>query len=149
MLQAGAVKPGARERKHVERHVEAEPAFDRRSEQFQHAPGAGAEIEQRAQLSARERAGDGCFDGLVGNMQLANAIPLGRMPAEVSLRGSRPRGAHRGEALAIAQQHGVRRVEPPDEIARQLGRRVALAQPKEGPGTLAEPLDQTCLRQEP
>ena len=49
MAQAGAVEPRARERQHVERQVEAEAALDRGSEQFQHAPGAGAEIEQRAQ----------------------------------------------------------------------------------------------------
>ncbi len=46
MAQAGAVKPRARQRQHVERHVEAETALDATAEQLQHAPGAGAEIEQ-------------------------------------------------------------------------------------------------------
>ena len=55
MAQAGAVEPRARERQHVERHVEAEAALDRGPEQFEHAAGAGAEIEQRAERLVGER----------------------------------------------------------------------------------------------
>ena len=53
MLEAGAIEPRARERQHVERQIEAEAALDIGGEQFEHAPGAGAEVEQRAdRLSA-------------------------------------------------------------------------------------------------
>ena len=46
MLQPDALQPRARQREHVERHVDAEPALDLRAEQFEHAPGAGAKIEE-------------------------------------------------------------------------------------------------------
>ena len=53
ILQAGAIEPGAGERQHVERQVEAEAALDVVREQLQHAAGAGAEIEQRRGSACR------------------------------------------------------------------------------------------------
>ena len=47
MFQAGAFQPGARQRQHVERQIDAETALDFGAEQLQHPAGAGAEIEQR------------------------------------------------------------------------------------------------------
>ena len=55
MFQARAIEPRAREAQHVGRQIDAEPALDRGAEQFQHAPGAGAEIEQRAHRLVAER----------------------------------------------------------------------------------------------
>ena len=49
MLQPGALEPRAREREHVERHVDAEPALDVRPEQFEHA----------ARCRCRDRAASG------------------------------------------------------------------------------------------
>ena len=73
--------------------------------------------------SPDKRGADRLLDRLVGDMQLADAIPLGGVPAEIGLRGGGARGAHRGEPLAVAQQRGVGRIEAPDELARQFGRR--------------------------
>ena len=53
MLEPGAVEPRARQRQHVERQIDAEAALDIGPEQFEHAPGAGAEIEQRAERAGR------------------------------------------------------------------------------------------------
>ena len=49
-----------------------------RAEQFEHAPGAGAEIEQRADRLVGERRADRFLDRGVGDMQLADAVPLAR-----------------------------------------------------------------------
>ena len=55
MAQAGAVEPGARHGQHVEREVDAEAALEVGAEQFEHAAGAGAEVEQRAERPVGER----------------------------------------------------------------------------------------------
>ena len=58
-----------------------------RAEQFEHAAGAGAEIEQRAERLVGERGADGAFDRRVGDVQLADAVPFGGVGAEIGLRG--------------------------------------------------------------
>ena len=102
ILQAGAIEPRAGERQHVERQIEAEAALDVAGEQFQHAAGAGAEIEQRADRLVGERRADRVLDRGVGDVQLADAIPFGGVAAEIILRRGGARGAHRGEPLAVA-----------------------------------------------
>ena len=103
MLQAGALQPVARQQQHVERQIEAEPALDLGAEQFEHAAGAGAEIEQRAERLVGERGADRVLHRLVGDVQLADAVPFGGVRAEIGLRrgGARlraPRRAARGRA---------------------------------------------------
>lgn len=102
VLQAGALEAVARQEQHVERQIEAEAAFDFRAEQFEHAAGAGAEVEQRAERLVAERLADRRFDGLVGNVQFADAVPLGGMFAEIELGGCgalrAPRRGARGRA---------------------------------------------------
>src|SRR5262249_27951539 len=82
-------------------------------------------------------------------MELADAVPLGGVAAEIGLRRGSPRRAHRREPLAVARDSVVGGIEPNDELARELGGAATLAQAKEGPGAFAEALDQTGLGQEP
>ncbi len=126
MLQAGAVEPRARERQHVERQIEAEAAFDIAGEQFEHAPGAGAEIEQRADRLVGERGADRIFDRGVGDMELADAVPFGGVAPEIILRRGGARGAHRGQPLAVAGDDRVGGIEPRDQGARDVGAAAAL-----------------------
>ena len=146
MAQAGALEAGARQQQHVERQIDAEPALDDRAEQFQHAAGAGAEIEQRAERPVGERVADRVLDRLVGDMQLADAVPLRGVRAEVVLRGGGARGPHRGEPLAVARDRRVVGVELRDQRARELGAAAAFGQAEERPGALAEALDQARPR---
>ena len=120
-----------------------------RAEQLQHAAGAGAEIEQRAERPVGKRRADRLLHRLVGDMQLADAVPFGGMAREIFLRGGGARRAHRGEPLAVAGDGGVVGIEPRDQFARQRRRAAALAQPEERPGALAEALDQPGLGQQP
>ena len=55
----------------------------------------------------------------------------------------------RGQALAVARDRRIERVEPADELARERGAAATLGQAEEGPGALAEALDQAGLGQEP
>ncbi len=99
----------------MSRGVDAESALDMRPEQFEHAAGPGAEIEQRAERTVGERGQKSRFHGLVGDMQPADAVPLGGVTAEVVLRGVAARRAHGGEPLAVARERAVGGVEPRDE----------------------------------
>ena len=90
---------------------------------------------------------DRLLDLLIGDMQLADAIPLGGVAAEIGLRGGGARGTHRCKPLAIARDHRVERIEAADQRARQLRSRSALTQPEERPGAFAKPLDQSSLGQ--
>ena len=149
MLAGRRGRAGARKRQHVGRQVDAEAALDLRPEQFEHAPGAGAEIEQRAERPVGSAARIAASTGVVGDMQLADAVPLGGMAREIGLRRRGPGGAHAGEPLAVARDGRVGGVEPRRPGARdQLGAGAVLGEAEEGPGALAEALHQPGLGQQ-
>ena len=66
-------------------------------------------------------------------MQLADAVPLGRVLAEIVLRGLRPLRPHRGEALAIARERHVLGIQVGNELAGKLGGIPTIAQAEERP----------------
>src|SRR4029077_5946251 len=103
VLEPGMVEPAAGKGQHVEGKVDAETALDLGAEHFEDAPGAGTEIEQRAERTIGELFADRGLDHLVGRVQAADAIPFGGMAAKIVLRDLDPRGAHPREALAIAR----------------------------------------------
>ena len=109
-----------------------------RGEQFEHAPGAGAEIEQRTDRLVGERGADRFFDRGVGDMQLADAVPLGGVAAEIVLRGGGAGGAHGGEPFAVAGDDRIVGIEPRDQGAGDVGGAAVLAEAEERPGALAD-----------
>ena len=118
-------------------------------EQFEHPAGAGAEIEQRAERPVGERRADRGLDGRVGNVQLADIVPLGRVAAEIGLRGGGARSPARRPAARGRAAMRIVGIEPGDQRARDVGRAAALAEPEEGPGAFAEALDQAGFGQQP
>ena len=131
------------------REVDAEAALDLRPEQLEHAPGAGAEIEQRAERPVAEGGADRGFDRFVGGVQPADAVPLGGVAAEIVLRrrGAAPRAppASRSRSRAMI---GIGRIELFDEPRTSSALGAALAAAEERPRPLAEPLDQAGLGQQ-
>jgi hypothetical protein len=115
----------------------------------QHAAGAGAEIEQRAKRLVGERRADRRLDRLVGDVQLADAVPFGGVGAEISLRGGSTGLPHRGEPGAVAGDGWVGRIEALEQRARHRRPAAGFGQAEKGPGALAEALDQPGLRQQP
>ena len=81
-------------------------------------------------------------------MELADAVPLRGVAAEIILRRGGAGRAHRGEPLAVAGDHRIFRIEPRDQRAGDIDAAL-FAEPVEGPGALAEALDQPRLGQEP
>ena len=149
VLQSGAVEARPRQRQHVQRKIEAEAALDVVGEKFEHAPGAGAEIKQRTDRLIAERGADRLFDGGVGDVQAADAIPLGGMTAKIALRRRGARRPHGGEPFAVAGDDRIVRIEPGYQSAGDIGGAAGLAEAKEGPRAFAVALDQPGLRQQP
>ena len=149
MAQAGAVEPRARERQHVERHVEAEPALDvgPNSSSMRPVPVPRSSSERNGLSASAARIASST--DVVGDMQLADAVPFGGVAREIFLRGGSARGTHGRKPLAVARDGGVVGIEPRDQFARQRRAAAALAQPEERPGAFAEALDQPGLGQEP
>jgi len=56
----------------------------------------------------------------------ADAIPFGGVLAEVVCGGGRARGAHCGQAAAIAQHDRIGGIEPPNQHLRDVGDAAAL-----------------------
>ena len=98
---------------------------------------------------AGQRRADRLLHRLVGDMQLADAVPLGGVPAEISLRRRGARLAHRGEPFAVAHERRLGGIEPADQSRANAGAAALLGQPEERPGALAEALDQPGFGQQP
>jgi hypothetical protein len=120
--------------------VKPEPALDLRTEHFQHAAGAGAEIEERTKRPIAERRADGGFDLFIGNVKLADTIPLPGMLAEIGLRGGGMRLAYFGEALSIAREHGIGWIKTADQVARERKPAAKLPETEKRPRPLTESL---------
>jgi hypothetical protein len=148
-LRSPARSRRARQQQHVDRHVDAQPTLDARPEQFENAPRSGAEIEQRAERLVGEHVADRALHRLIGDMQLADAVPLGGVRAEISLSGVGARAAHRGQSLAVAHHHRILRIEPCHQRAGNLRAAASFSQPEERPGAFAETLHQPGFNQQP
>ena len=107
----------------------------RRAEQFEHAPGAGAEIEQRADRRVgRAPSRIAVLDRRVGDVQRADAVPFGGVrggnrPARLPRARRARRRAARGRARASDRRDRAGR----SSVARQSARAAALAQAEERP----------------
>ncbi len=85
-------------REHRRALVDADRAIGERGEQFQHAAGAGAEVEQRADALPSRHREDRRLDPLLRRMQRANAIPVGGAFGEIGGGLLAPRFARRVRA---------------------------------------------------
>src|SRR5207245_4434904 len=61
------------------------------------------------------------LDRLVGDVELANAVPLGGVPAEIGLGGAGALRPHRGQPLPITRERRVVGVKAGNELAGKLG----------------------------
>ena len=104
-------------------------------------PRSSSERNGWSASASRDRA----FDRGVGDMQLADAVPFGRMGAEIGLRRRRARGAHGGEPLAVALDDRIGRIEPRQQHAGGVRPVGAFRHAEERPAAFAEPLDQARL----
>ena len=149
MAQARAVETRARQRQHVERKVDAEPALKPGPEQLEHAARTSAKIEQRAERPIGESRLDFGLNRRVGGVQAPYPIPLGGVLAEIGLRRGRAGGTHGGQAFAIADHHAIVGIELRCERARKVGFVAMLGETEKRPRTFAKSHHQTRLGQQP
>ena len=125
-----------------QRQINPEAALDLAGEQFEHASGTGAEIQQRADRLVGERGANRRFDRGIGDVQLADPVPFGGVAAEIILRRCGAGGTYRGKPLAVARDDRIVGVEARDQSAGDIGGVAVLAEAEERPRTLAMPLNQ-------
>ena len=149
VLQACLVEIGAGELQHLRIEVDADTAGNLRTEQFENAAGSGAEIEKRVDGFSRERLAHRGFHRNIGNMQLAQLVPAGRMLTEITLRRLLTAGAHLREPFAVALEDRIRRIgQRKDRIGKR--RPGAFGSPAiECPGCFAKALDDAGLGKQP
>ena len=135
VAKARLVDAAARQRQHRRALIDADGADRARSEQFQHAPGAGAQIEQAAERLFADERQKRRLDPFLGRVQGADAVPVGRLLGEIGRGLLAPRLARDFEPGAVAGEHGVVGIEPADAIADEVAARVGEAE--ERPGALA------------
>ena len=149
MLEACALKIGAGDAEHFGIEVDPDAAADLGAEQFEHAAGAGAEVEEALDAHARKRFADRRFDRGLGDVELAQFVPVTGVLAEISLRRGGARGPHLVQPLAVAGKHPVGRVDEIEERLPEFRARPLGYAAMKGPASFAEALDQAGLRQEP
>ena len=131
LAQLGIVEPGlgqlgAGEAEHFGAAVDAERLLGAGREQFDHPPGAGADVDQAADRRVRRaRGGDRRLDLALGDVERAQRVPLAGMAGEIALGGGGAVGAHRGEPGGIGRDPGI--------LAVQLGPAVEQLEERLGP----------------
>ena len=117
VLEARLIDAGAGERQHRGALVDADRADRARSEELQHPPRPGSEIEQIAERRFPEHVDQRRLDPILGGVQGADAVPVGGLLGEIG--GGLPTARLAGdlEPGAVGGQRRVGRIEPAHEIA--------------------------------
>ena len=141
-----ALELHARIGQHVVIEIEAERAGGAGSKQLEHAPGAGAEIDEKREGTLAQRLVHGGLDLFLGHVQRADLVPLAGMGSEIGLRRFGAGLLHACGAGAVAGDRQIARVETRHDGAgeRRLG--AGLGQTEEHPAPLAEARDEARLR---
>ena len=109
-------QPGAGEGQHGAAGVDAQPGAHAGRQQLQHAPGAGADVQQPAQLRAGQQ-GQQCGLHIGGGQaERPHLVPIGALAAEGVGGDARPLRQDAGGAAAVGGQHGI--------VLRQAGEQV-------------------------
>ena len=146
MPEAGLIDASARQRQHRRALVDADCARRVRGEELQHAPSAGAKIEQIAERLRADDVEERGFNPLLRRMQRADLIPIGGARGEIGGRLLAARFARNVEADAVGVHDRIGRIETAQPFMRQRSTRFGEAE--EGPGALALARGEPCLDQQ-
>ena len=117
-------------------------------QQDQHAPRPGSDIEQRLHRTRPDGGPDRRFDGILGDMKRAEAVPARRILSEIGLRGRGMGGLDGDKPAPITNDDRILQIEPRQNAARRFRAGSCLGQPIVGPGALRQALDQAGLGHE-
>ncbi len=147
VARARALEIDARHGEHLARQIDAERALDARRHHFEHAPGAGADVEQVVDRLVGQELDQRRLDLALADMERADAVPVLRVGAEIGFGRGAPLPLHLVEPLAVERHDRVLGRQHGDE---PLGRaaRAAARQAIEHPVGLAEAVEQPGLAQQ-
>ena len=139
--QAGGVQVGTGHRQHFAREIDAHRAPDARTEQLEHAAGAGADIEQIPDAVVRKEIDQRPLDLFLVHIERADVIPIGSVCAEIGRRriGARPFDLR--QAFEIELERLVVAWDEIHQRLRQPGWTALLHQTVEHPSPLAKPVE--------
>ena len=126
--------------------IDADGAVGARREQFEHAAGAGAEIEQAADRLVADHREDRRLDPALRRVQRADGVPVGGALGEIGRRLLAPRLARRRQPRAVGGEGRVGRIDAGDQRARQRAARIG--EPVERPGAFALALGEAGFDQQ-
>ena len=98
------------------------PWLIRRGQQFQHPPGAGADVEQPAGIVLRHQRKQRGLDLGGRQVQRPHLIPIGTLAAKTFRRHAGAFGQHAGSLAAVGLQDLVVLRQPRNQVARQSAR---------------------------
>ncbi len=146
---------GARQTQHFRAAVDGGAVVGGGAEQFDHPPGAGADIEQPAERAVVDHGGQCGLDLGLGHIERADRIPLAGVLREEIRRALIAHGANRAQLLTVAgmlrrQRLAHRVLAAQKRIEQPRGRMVAAWQggAQEDPAAFLVPFGQASLRQD-
>ena len=146
VAQAALADARARNRKHRRALIDADGAIGARREQFEHAAGPRAEIEQAANRPVADHRQDRRLDPALRRVQRADRVPVGGALGEIGRRLLAPRFARRRQPGAVGGEGRVGGIDAGDERARQ--RAAGVGEPIERPGAFALALGEAGFDQQ-
>ena len=126
--------------------IDADGAVGARREQFEHAAGPRAEIEQAADRPVADHRQDRRLDPALRRVQRADRVPVGGALGEIGRRLLAPRFARRRQPGAVGGEGRVGGIDAGDQRARQ--RAAGVGEPIERPGAFALALGEAGFDQQ-
>ena len=112
-----------REVQHGVAAVDADRPGGARRQDLEHAPGAGAEVEQRPHRRVADGVEHRGFDALLGHVQGPDPVPVRRLGGEIAFRGGGAASARLRQAGVVGAQGRVLGVDAAQDVTDQRGNR--------------------------
>ncbi len=145
MTQSGTLEPGPSHAEHGRRLVDAYCALRGGSQDLQHAPGSGADVEKAAVGSRPDGVAHGRFHHLFGDMHGPHLVPVRCVGGEVARGLPRSGTTNLLESNAVGVQDRVVDGECSDDIAREPRGGSRLRGEQEHPGAFSVAFHQAAL----
>ena len=133
---------------HLARLIDAERALHPRRQDFEHAPGSSADVEQIARVRRGDEVDKRRLDFALVDIERADSVPLRCVLAKIGGGKIGTLLLDCAQALQIESDGRIIFIAGPDQLTRQRPRRTGLAQAIEDPAAFAEAIEQPGLAQQ-
>src|SRR5690606_2436867 len=133
---------GPRDGRHGARQVDADAAPVKRREQFEQAPGAGAQVEHRLERPVADQLLQRRLDRAVRRVERAYLVPARGIGAEIVGGALLTLALDGGEPFEVALDRRVAPVDAGDDAGEEIADRLAVGKTEEGPRAFLIALDQ-------